>query len=249
MAHKFNMVFKKGWITRIGTNLIRKAFTSSREDFHPATKKCYEYVFLNWNDRSPDNIQLAPVKLYHHKWLFGPATKLKSKSIVYPCSRGKCSLPCPCLLCHKKVPVCRAGCDCEECKLYEEDHNNYHGCFHNNCTSCNRLIKQDGYIDFSLFDKSRKPINMGINTEEILRPSFKLSPYPRRPRPDMLESYLASEKWSERKTNFLRGIEDDSLWCFLCSTLFFHEDVLKLHVLEHGVSKMFRHDFENATWR
>ena len=107
MSHKFIMDFKKSWITRRGPKLILSACSSARDHFHPGTKKCYEFLFLNWKDRLPKKIQVTPVKLHHHKWLFGPATK-------------------------KKLPVCKAGpeCDCRECSLYNEDHKNYHGCLH-----------------------------------------------------------------------------------------------------------------------
>ena len=250
MAHKFNADFKKSWITRRGPKLILSPFSSARETFHPGTRKCYEFVFLNWKQRSPEEVTLAPVKQHHCGWLFGPASKLSTRTIVYPCSRGKCSLPCPCLICQKKSPVCRTGakCDCEECTLYEDDHINYHGCFHLNCQSCTRLVKTDQTVDFSIFDKNRKPRNRGIYSEEILEPSFKLPPAidPRRPRHDMLKSYLDREKWTEKLKNFNKGVEDDAMWCYVCSTMFFHEDMLRDHMAKHGVSKIFRHNFENT---
>jgi uncharacterized C2H2 Zn-finger protein len=253
MSHKFNMDFKKSWITRRGPKLILSACSSASDHFHPGTKKCYEFLFLNWKDRSPEKIQVTPVKLHHHKWLFGPATKLSTRSIVYPCSRGKCSLPCPCLICQKKLPVCKVGpeCDCMECSLYKEDHKNYHGCLHLDCNSCDSLVKSEPNLKFSLFDKNRKPPNRGIYTDEILEPSFKLPPAsdPRRPRSDMLNGFLERENWSLKKKNFIDGVEDESLWCFVCSTMFFYEDMLSEHLAKHGVSKIFRHNFENEDGR
>ena len=56
--------------------------------------------------------------------------------------------------------------------------------------------------------------------------------------------YLKKEKWSEKKQNFRDGVEDGSFWCFLCSTMFFDESALRDHIAEHGVSKIFRHNFE-----
>ena len=167
MAHKFNVDFKKNWITRRGPKLICGPLSSARETFHPVTKKCYEFVFLNWKERSPEEIKLAPVKQHHRGWLFGPASKLSTRAIVYSCSRGKCVLPCPCLICQKKPLVCKTGakCDCEECMLYEDDHLNYHGCLHLNCKFCTSLVRTDQTINFSIFDKNRKPRNNGSFSE------------------------------------------------------------------------------------
>ena len=146
MSHEFNLNFKTSWITRIGFKLVPDAVNSFRQKSNPVMRKCYEFEFLNWKERCPEKVQVAPIELKKNKWLFGPATKLSIRSIVYPCSREKCALPCPCLICHKKHPHCRAvnDCDCEECKLFNVDHDNYHGCLGSVHILCHQLLANSG---------------------------------------------------------------------------------------------------------
>ena len=61
----------------------------------------------------------------------------------------------------------------------------------------------------------------------------------------MVKKFLETEKWSEKKKNFLDGIDDDSMWCLVCSTIFFKEDMFQNRMTVYGVSKLFRHNFEN----
>ena len=249
MSHKFNLDFKKSWITRIGPKLLPNDVTSIRHKSIPVKRKCYEFEFLNWKERCPEKVQVAPVKLKKDKWLFGPATKLNTRSIVYPCSREKCALPCPCLICHKKYPDCRGEieCNCEECKLFNVDHNNYHGCEHIGCKSCKSLVDAFGVFKFSSIDKNIKPVNKGIFRFEIIEPSFELPPAsdPRRPLKEFVKDILVREKWSEKLQNFREGVKDDGMWCYVCSTLFFYEDMLREHLSIHDVGKIFNHNFEN----
>ena len=139
MSRKFLLDFKKSWIYRIGQKLVSDALDSNRQKSNASAvqRKCYEFEFLNWDERCPEKVQVAPIQLKKDEWLFGPAPKLSTRSIVYPCSRRKCALPCPCLICHTRHPKCRGenGCNCEECKLYDVDHNNYHGSLHIGCKS------------------------------------------------------------------------------------------------------------------
>ena len=249
MSHKFNLDFQKSWITRIGPKLLPNDVTSIRHKSIPVKRKCYEFEFLNWKERCPEKVQVAPVKLKKDKWLFGPATKLNTRSIVYPCSREKCALPCPCLICHKKYPDCRGeiDCNCEECKLFNVDHNNYHGCEHIGCKSCKSLVDAFGVFKLSSIDKNIKPVNKGIFRFEIIEPSFELPPAsdPRRPLKEFVKDILVREKWSEKLQNFREGVKDDGMWCYVCSTLFFYEDMLREHLSIHDVGKIFNHNFEN----
>jgi hypothetical protein len=135
------MEFKRSWVTRRGPNLVHTGFRPKGKGYLDKYK-CYDYVIKNMDKVTPDSIQLAPVRHRQYPWLFGPATMLSSRSIVYPCSRGKCELPCPCLICHKKHPKCRAGqsCGCQDCQLQFEDHSNYHACRHMGCKYCHNIV-------------------------------------------------------------------------------------------------------------
>ena len=251
MSHKFHLDFKKSWISRIGPKLVSDALDSNRQKSNASAvqRKCYEFEFLNWDERCPEKVQVAPIQLKKDEWLFGPATKLSTRSIVYPCSRRKCALPCPCLICHKRHPNCRGenGCNCEECKLYDVDHNNYHGSLHIGCKSCDRLVDAVGVFKFSSIDKNIKPINKGIFRFEIIQPSFELPPAsdPRRPLKEFVKRFLVREKWCEKLQNYREGVKDNGMWCYVCSTLFFYEDMLRKHLSIHDAGRIFNHNFGN----
>ena len=158
MAHKFSLSFKKNWITRRGPNLVGEYNRVVK--FHPGRQKCYEYAIRNKESASHENVEISPIQYRKDKWLYGPATLLSSRQVIYPCSRFKCVVPCPCLLCDKKHPRCRAGqsCDCDECKLHFDNHTSFHSCFHFGCRSCNNIVKTIPYFNFFFLDKvERRP--------------------------------------------------------------------------------------------
>ena len=211
---------------------------------HPGTKKCYEYVIKDEEVTNPDIVQLAPVNHCQHPWLFGPATKLSSRSIIYPCNRGKCVVPCVCLLCQKQYQKCRVGpsCGCQECKLYFKNHSDYHGCLHIGCKSCFNITSVLPHFDFHFLDKTRKLSSSSVWLGDKLKPTFELPPdmfY------DMIPQFLAKKKWPEKLKNWHSGVEDDGLWCVGCSTLFFTTEQLRNHILSKHHVKTFYHNFEN----
>ena len=247
MAHKFSLNFKHSWITRRGPKLITLGLGNRRSSVHPGTKKCYEYVIKNTEESTPENVQLAPVRHSQQPWLYGPATVISSRSIVYPCIRGKCALPCPCRICKKQHPRCRAGqsCSCAECKMFYEDHTNFHGCLHHGCKSCFNILSVLPFFNFFFLDKSRKPENLDVFIEGKIEPTFEL-PRGTGMRFDMVPHFLARHRWEEKLENWNSGVQDDAIWCYGCNTMFFSTGRLSEHILStHSVSKMFRHHFEN----
>ena len=248
MAHKFSLHFKHSWIIRRGPKLITLGIGRVKSNKHPGTRKCYEYVIKNPDQSTPEYVQLAPVRQSQIPWLYGPATLLSTRSVVYPCVRGKCVLPCPCRICRKAHPRCREGksCSCAECKLFFEDHTNFHGCFHHGCKSCFNIISALPHFNFFFLDKNRKPENLDVFSNGRLEPTFEL-PRGTGMLSAMVPNFLAHHRWDEKLENWKRGVQDDgSNWCLGCNTMFFSTDKLGEHILNHhSVTKMFRHHFEN----
>ena len=85
-----------------------------------ASEKCYNFSLISGHPRDPNCVELEPYKILTQPWLYGTATDRKTRTIIYPCERFKCLIPCSCLLCDKKNPSCssRGNCSCKECKLY-----------------------------------------------------------------------------------------------------------------------------------
>ena len=248
MSHKFFLEFDRSWISRKGPNLIRTPGFGPKGKGSFDRRKCYSYVIKDRSKISPKSVQLVPVGYNQHSWLLGPATILSSRSIVYPCSRGKCSLPCPCLLCDKKHPTCRAGksCDSQDCRSNFEDHSNFHACLHVGCRFCHSIITVMPVFNFFFLDKSKRICNKGVDWEEQIRPTFQLPTINK----DLVKNFLAREKWPEKLENWNCDVEDDALWCKGCSTLFFDLDMLREHLLsKHSVSKVFYHNCSNDQTR
>ena len=195
--------------------------------------KCYNFSIISEQPCDPKCVKLEPVKLITEPWLFGPATDLKTRTIIYPCSRFKCLIPCPCLICEKKNPSCskRGKCSCEECKLYMLDHQSFHATFHFGCVSCEDIVRVIPNFNFFTLDKAKK---------EFGQPSFD---------DPKLKTKLTAKfflMWKGKRESFLRGEESDTdFWCNNCHKLHWSFNDLRDHILKkHSVSKLFEHRYK-----
>ena len=99
-------------------------------------------------------VELIPGKLKDENCLFGPASQMNSKAVIYPCSRYKCSIPCPCQTCCEQHPApscqCPAeqSCGCKDCMEKLTDHFRYHKAFHTKCKFCLNIIKNIPHFNF-----------------------------------------------------------------------------------------------------
>ena len=126
-----------------------------------ARLKCYKFRLDQKSASQPNSVNIVPEIIISKAWLFGPATDLKTRSIIYPCTRYRCLIPCPCLLCaHKKHPFCRTptseGCNCEECKHNFVNHTKFHAVFHYGCKFCYQITQRIPNFNFSSLDFAKK---------------------------------------------------------------------------------------------
>jgi hypothetical protein len=115
--------------------------------------KCHEFSV---KDVSPINIQPdelyceAEVSLVAGKYmeenLYGPASSLVDKSLIYPCTSNKCRLSCPCHRCRKKSNLCQnasheksPGAGCTECRDEYWEHLLFHLAEHTFCKYCTEV--------------------------------------------------------------------------------------------------------------
>ena len=102
------------------------------------------FIFKLSSDKSVDfvgdKVPLTAIKTIDEKWLYGPAFCVKTKRIIYPCFSSQCALPCPCLLCSQRHPVCRVPasklCECLNCKTHKINHERFHKVWHFGCKYC-----------------------------------------------------------------------------------------------------------------
>ena len=118
--------------------------------------KCHQFSLENSTNLFPTSVQLLPGKSIQEPWLYGPAMNLLTRSIIYPCTDFRCSLPCPCLLCAKIHSKCRVPsskpCSCPDCAQHFENHCEFHGTFHFGCKYCFQLVQKIPQFDFFFLD-------------------------------------------------------------------------------------------------
>ena len=200
-----------------------------------ASRKCYNFSLISDHPRDPNCVELEPFKILTQPWLYGPATDRKMKTIIYPCERFKCLIPCSCLLCDKKNPSCssRGNCSCKECKLYMLDHENFHATFHFKCVSCEDIIRVIPNFNFFTLNKVKKGLGgVGFDHSNLKN--------------KITESFL--RMWKGKKELFFKGEDGDSdFWCYNCGILYWSKTDLTDHILKkHSVSKMFKHKYRKV---
>ena len=109
---------------------------------------CHEFSLHSKEVAQSSTIEVLPGKVFSEDWLFGPASLLASRSVIYPCSRFRCSIPCPCQDCQKppsSSSPCQAPdascCSCSDCAGRFKDHSNFHRTFHKGCKFCIQLLE------------------------------------------------------------------------------------------------------------
>jgi hypothetical protein len=237
MYHKVEIDF--------GLNLIKaKSYTVENGTFR---KKCHKYTLVKKVNNLPDAIQLEPEKILKVPWLFGPATELATRKIIYPCSRFKCSIPCPCMLCAQKHPTCRVPsskpCCCHDCKTQFDDHSTFHAAFHHGCKYCYQLVKKIPNFNFFCLDTQKKIFPTGCFDSNYPSPYF--CP------PEHKVSVDFLQMWCRKREKWKNGQEDlQDMWCRGCNVLFWSFNDLRKHILKrHLNSKVFWHHCLNTAER
>ena len=100
--------------------------------------KCENPLFYN-SEASAEITLVAEKK--SERTLHGPASSLKEKTLVYPCEKFHCWIPCPCKLCAKKLHYRQAGSEKTDDDFSSrredfEDHFLYHRAYHAFCKFC-----------------------------------------------------------------------------------------------------------------
>ena len=107
MSIRYEVDFSEDILAGRGVTLSKNLFD---------LQDCHKFSILNENVRTT-KVKLLPGKLVKKIWLFGPACNI-DKTVIYPCSRYRCSLPCPCSLCLKITrSSCETSASCCSCNI------------------------------------------------------------------------------------------------------------------------------------
>ena len=116
---------------------------------------CHEFKIADVNDQN--HISVLPGKVCQD-FLFGPACELITKSVIYPCNRFRCRVPCPCQSCRKlpELSCGKPGCACEGCRSQFSDHQHFHRVLHVGCQFCNQMIQVFPFFNFWFLNSSKR---------------------------------------------------------------------------------------------
>ena len=236
MAFQFEADFHQNLISRRGSKLDRDPFT---DVFSKALEeRCHQFSVKGDISSSPGLVQLVPGKTVKLEWLYGPAMTRASQRIVYPCSRFKCLIPCPCLRCEKKHPKCRIpatqACSCKDCKTQFDDHSIFHRTFHFGCKFCAQLIRI--FPSFNFF------FLMVTDTEKVKERPSVTDHIVTKP---LVADVGPRPKYTLELIRKISNREDvGGIWCNECDIIFWSLGQLTEHIkLNHLGIKLFRHDY------
>jgi hypothetical protein len=209
--------------------------------------RCHQFSFKENPQQGATSVEIVPGKAIESEWLYGAATMLETRTVVYPCVRFKCSVPCPCLLCQKVHPKCRVpvsqGCSCEDCLKHFHDHNLFHRTFKFGCKSCYQLIQVFPFFNFFFMEKWKNDLPFTVTG-----PLFKQNVAHFEPKVD---------KYKIRAKFWYGTMKRDTRPHFRCPECNLHgadafsyttAEQFREHIeLNHvGYSKMFRHSLKKS---
>ena len=137
MSFTFEADFGVRKLTAYGMNIGKKE--SER-------RMCHEFSVQNENQDGSRSIMVVPGKNITKEWLFGPASNM-DRSIIYPCYRYRCRLPCPCITCQHLSFL--------NVEVQFQDHQKYHIAFHISCKFCQQLIEIFPKFNFFFMNREK----------------------------------------------------------------------------------------------
>ena len=213
-------------------------------------RMCHKFSlkFPLGSDPSSSKVQLLAGKMVKTDWLFGPASILKSRCVIYPCHRYRCQLPCPCKSCCKSsTSVCQVPqhqtCPCDLCIEQYKDHSIFHRTFHFGCKFCVQLVKIIPNFNFWFLNSGRRLILDYYSPREHFSVKglvINSLPKPIIQNPNEAKYFKDYDGYYEhaKKCNDLCNL----LTCEECNYAVKNIEQFKEHIqLNHQVSKRFYH--------
>ena len=209
---------------------------------------CHKFSLSDKAAAQSSKVEVLPGKVCSEDWLFGPASLLASRSVIYPCSRFRCSIPCPCQDCQRlcspspcQAPV-DSSCSCSDCGQRFKDHSHFHRTFHKDCKFCVQLLQLFPNFNFWFLNHGTR-IVMAYQKPREHFPVKELvvNKYPPpRPKPKYQRFFTDFDRCD--RSTVKKKMEDDWIKCDECLYLVHSTDQLKEHIkLNHMVSKRFFH--------
>ena len=211
---------------------------------------CHKFSLNDKEAAQSSKVEVLPGKVYSEDWLFGPASLLVSRSVIYPCSRFRCSIPCPCQDCQKlcSPSPCQAlapvnsPCNCCDCARRFKDHSLFHRTFHTFCKFCIQLVELFPNFNFWFLNHGTRIVMVYKTPREhfSVKPLVMNKYPPPRPMPKYQRYFTDFDRYG--RSTLKKEMEDNWIKCDECWYAVHTTDQLKEHImLNHMVSKRFFH--------
>ena len=177
---------------------------------------------------------------YAESYLYGPASSLSDKSIIYPCQKFKCRLRCPCHRCSKGCNKCPdpdhenlAGGGCLECQDEYWEHFLFHLVEHTTCKFCRSVAS------ILPHKKCQVSETHGYypNFYKVMVDSFLVGHYPKFLKPKSISNEHSCDKCEKsfNSESNLRRHEKEIHFggkqsCNFCGKIFLRKHQLDMHV-------------------
>ena len=174
--------------------------------------------------------------------MFGPASLIYDKTMLYPCNHHRCKIKCPCKICRCKETFCHnadhvkvCGGACSDCLRDLDDHSIFHRALHGSCKFCLRVHEMIPMMKFV----TRSTARYGPCFTDVFRPAwlFKhLGITQMYPDKDNFDKYPCNKCEASFTSKFKLKRHEQSLHfdirvpCPLCDMQFSREDNMKLHM-------------------
>ena len=215
-----------------GRNVVTWRGARVQRRFHFKTDvQCHHFSLKGQIREGSSTVEVVPGKTVKEDWLFGPATSLKSRCVIYPCSRHRCALPCPCRICRKINPKCHHPevCSCKDCMLNFDDHSRFHSVFHLGCKFCGQILQVVPHFNFYFVSREQRRLSIGKDDFDYKSGGFCFA--------------AGGPKISVQILENLRyGILQDIWLCRDCKIVFWSDSQLRNHIeRKHLGLKVFDH--------
>ena len=209
--------------------------------------KCHEFISVKEKKCDYDKMK-AEATLVAGKYvnceinegtMCGPASSLKTKTVIYPCDSNRCQIPCICQLCINKQTFCKISechktCEgsCIECKQDLTDHILFHKAHHHSCKFCLVLFNIFPVMKFVSCCRER------YTYKEIYRPSWVFEHFVSDKFPDQIDSlnYSCDKCELTLKSKFKLKRHEQSqhfgleFKCVICAMQFTRKDNMHVHM-------------------
>ena len=109
MIFDYQLDFENDFLLGSGKNTRQKA----RKDV--GNSLCHNFTVKD-TEAETNAAKVLPGRVSDN-FLYGPACDIRTRSVIYPCNRSKCRIPCICKQCRKRmIKTCsKSDCSCSEC--------------------------------------------------------------------------------------------------------------------------------------